>query len=172
MVEAQKDKEHFLKNITEKFPSVDYEIELLSAVDGAEKLFLENETASHITRSVLTDHPHHLMHTTTVDTLLKKKNFPLPDFMKLDVQGHEMEVLKGAENALVHAELCMLEISLLNIGADQPLLKEMVVYMDEKNFQVYDICQLMRRPFDKALFQADILFIKKNSDIISENRWD
>ena len=41
MVEAQKNKEAFLKKISEKFPSVEYEIALMSALDNAEKLFLE-----------------------------------------------------------------------------------------------------------------------------------
>ena len=112
------------------------------------------------------------MHSITLDTLLKNKKFSDPDFLKLDVQGHEMEVLKGAENSLTHVELCMLEISLLNIGDGQPLLKEMVLFMDDKGFQVYDICQLMRRPFEKALFQMDVLFIQKNSGIIAETSWD
>src|SRR5579863_1739242 len=107
MIEAQKNKEIFLKNITQQFPTVDYEIALLSSLDNAEKLFLENETASHITKSRPTEHSHHVMLSITLDTLLKKKKFPQPNFLKLDVQGHEMEVLKGADNSLNNIEVCM-----------------------------------------------------------------
>jgi hypothetical protein len=65
---------------------------------------------------------------------LSQTGFPFPDLLKLDVQGHEMEVLKGAEKSLSLAEICLLEISLLDIGGNQPLLTDMVFFMSERNF--------------------------------------
>ena len=88
------------------------------------------------------------------------------------MQGHELEVLKGAEKSLAHGEVCLLEISLLDLGESQPLLAEMINYMDAKNFQAYDISQFMRRPFDKVLFQIDMFFVKNNSSLIHSERWN
>jgi hypothetical protein len=108
----------------------------------------------------------------TLDNLVEHKSFPFPDFLKLDVQGHEMEVLKGADKSLTHAEICLLEISLIDMGGEMPLLAEMISFMDKKNFQAYDISQFMRRPYDKALFQVDMFFVKKNSRLIQQKRWN
>ena len=38
--------------------------------------------------------------------------------------------------------------------------------------KLYDITQLMRRPFDKALYQSDFLFIKKTSPLVAVKRWN
>jgi FkbM family methyltransferase len=139
MVEPQKKKEIFLMNLTKNHNKIDYSIELLSATDGIEKLFVENETASHIVEHNQKGIISTTLYTKTLDTLLEQKGLPHPDFIKLDVQGHEMEVLRGAEKSLSHCEICLLEITLLNIGGDTPLLQEMVSFMNEKNFQAYDI---------------------------------
>ena len=86
-------------------------------------------------------------------------------------QGHELEVLKGGAQALAKADFCLLEVSLLDLGDNAPLFFEIQAYMDAQGFQAYDICQFMRRPFDKALFQMDVLFVKKNSSYVNDGNW-
>ena len=171
MVEAQANKKTFLEAIKQKNKNVDYAVTLLSSSDGETKLFSQNETASHVVSSEVPGEQYEQIKTQTLDVLLEKMNFPFPEFLKLDVQGHEMEVLKGAEKSLAHATICLLEISLLNLGDDGPLLAEMVTFMDEKGYQAYDISQFIRRPFDKALYQVDMFFIKKGSLLITDKRW-
>jgi len=172
MVEAQDNKKSFLEKVKQKCPGTDYSITLLSSVDGEEKYFCENETASSITLAPVAGFNTRTIPTRTLDSLLQEKQFPLPDFMKLDVQGHELEVLKGATAALGHAEICLLEITLIDFGEGNPLLLEMINYMDNNGFQAYDISQFIRRPYDQALYQVDMFFIKKNSPMIAEKRWD
>ena len=171
MVEAQLNKEPFLKAVQQKNNNVEYAISLLSAADGEIKLFTQNETASHVAAAALPGQQYQQIKTQTLDALLESLHFPFPDFLKLDVQGHEMEVLKGAVKSLQYATICLLEISLLNLGDDGPLLAEMVRFMDEKGYQAYDISQFIRRPFDKALYQVDMFFIKKDAPFINDKRW-
>ena len=40
----------------------------------------------------------------TLDTIVKNRKFPLPHILKLDVQGSELDILKGADMCLNHAE--------------------------------------------------------------------
>ncbi len=44
-------------------------------------------------------------------------------------------------------------------------------YMGRHGFQVYDICELMRRPYDSALWQADIIFVRNSSALLYSKRW-
>jgi FkbM family methyltransferase len=171
MVEAQESKEPFLKTVKHEYAQVDYAISLLSSEDGVLKSFGENETASAVIKNEELGGQYKHIKSETLDTPLKKKNFPLPDLLKFDVQGHEMEVLLGADKALAHAEICLLEISLFDLGEDVPLLAEMVSFMDRRDFQAYDISQFIRRPFDKALFQVDMFFVKKSSGLIAGKHW-
>ena len=48
--------------------------------------------------------------TQTLDSVVGRSNFPLPTLIKMDVQGAELDILKGAEKVLAHAELLILEI--------------------------------------------------------------
>lgn len=136
------------------------------------KSFTENETASHVVINEASGIKYKKIQTQSLDTLLAQKKMPFPDFLKLDVQGHEMEVLKGAEKSLAFCSLCLLEITLINIGADTPLLCDMITFMDKRGFQAYDIPQFIRRPYDKTLYQLDVLFVKKTASWISDKRWN
>lgn len=171
MVEAQRKKEEYLQKIVKRRPNISYAIRLLSSTNGETKRFFENETASHVTTSSLQVDNTVELKTITLDVLLAQERFPLPDFLKLDVQGHEKEVLLGAEKCLAHTTFCLLELSLLNIGDDTPLFAEMISFMDTKGFQAYDISHFIRRPYDKALYQVDMIFVKKDSLFVNEKRW-
>jgi FkbM family methyltransferase len=171
MVEAQQKKKTALQKVVAKHPNTEYCVALLSSTTGNEKFFLECETGSHVVDDTKAAEGIYKLKTETLDNLLALQGFPLPDFIKLDVQGYELEVLKGAEKAMTHAEICLLEISLMDIGGQTPLLAEMVSYMNDKDFQAYDISQLMRRPLDKALYQVDMFFVKKNSDLLINKGW-
>lgn len=171
MVEAQKIKDPYLKRIKESNLNVDYAISLLSSTNGNTVAFTEDETASHVVMAEEDGQIYHHLKTQTLDTLLSNLKFPLPDLLKLDVQGYEMEVLKGSTQSLKHATICLLEVSLFNIGDDGPLLAEMIRFMDANDFQAYDISQFIRRPFDKALYQIDMFFVKKGSYLVADKIW-
>ena len=52
-----------------------------------------------------------------------------------------------------------------------PLLLEVLNYMDSIGFQLYDISEFMRRPLDHALYQMDVMFVRKTSHLVAEKRW-
>lgn len=169
MLEAQESKRDILEKLANKHENVNVVIALLSDEDGRSLNFIESETASHI--SHVNSSNSKIKYSRKVDSLLSDLASKSPDFIKIDVQGHELEVLRGAEKVLEDCIFCLLEVSLLSLGNEPPLI-EVMNYMDQNGFQLYDISQFMRRPYDKALYQSDFLFIKKNSTFISQKRWD
>jgi len=171
MIEAQESKREKLEAVAKQFPKVDFAIQLLSSRDGSEVFFLESETASHVLKEPPAEGAA-VKKTMCLDTLVESKYNTYPDMLKLDVQGHELEVLKGGVRCLRHAQACLLEVSLMDIGDGSPLLAEVLDFMGEHQFQAYDIPGFMRRPYDKALYQIDILFVKTNSSLIAAKRWN
>ncbi|HMP85649.1 MAG TPA: FkbM family methyltransferase [Lacibacter sp.] len=169
MVEGQTSKSQILQTICNTHSNVSYRIAILSAQDGQKVLFHANETASHAAYMQEAESNAGAA-SITLDTLVGQEKFPNPDFIKIDVQGFELEVLKGAAAVLQSVEFVLLEVSLLSLGGE-PLLTDVVQFMDQKGFQPYDICQFMRRPYDQALYQIDLLFIRKSSPLIASNRW-
>ena len=108
----------------------------------------------------------------TVDQIVQE-NFSdrAPDFLKLDVQGYELEVLKGAEKSLPQIQVILAEISLLDIHQNVPLLAEVIAWLNERDWVAYDICGLTRRPLDQALWQADFIFVPRTSPLRTDKRW-
>jgi len=105
---------------------------------------------------------------TTLDALVAGRNLAGPILLKADVQGYELEVLRGATETLRSVEAILLEVALLpyNIGA--PLFADVVAFMNERKFPMYDLCSFHRRQSDSAAFQADVVFVREDSALRSE----
>ncbi len=171
MIEGQVLKEPALINVKKAYIDVDYRIALLGAGE-TDVIFNIYDTAS----SVLVEHHDTNAKTETrnlisLDHLLEDSNFTQPDFIKIDTQGYELEILKGGEKTLAHAEFVLLEVSFLDIYINCPLVADTLTFMEERGFVLYDICTLMRRPLDKALFQSDFLFVKEQSPFRMNKKW-
>lgn len=171
MMEGQTEKEPELQKIKESYNNIDYKIALLGATEST-VVFNKYETAS----SVLTEHNITNAATesrklTTLDKLLIDTVFDKPDFIKIDTQGYELEILKGGEKTLSSAEFVLLEVSFLDIYKNCPLVADVLNFMQQHGFVLYDICTLMKRPLDGTLYQSDFLFVKENSRLRSDKRW-
>lgn len=111
---------------------------------------------------------------TTVDTAVRGLYAGrVPELLKLDVQGYELEVLKGSEKALAPGGVraILTEISLLDLHQGVPLLHEIVGWLAERGFVAYDICGVTRRPLDDALWQTDFIFVRRDDPLRADKRY-
>lgn len=95
-----------------------------------------------------------------IDDILKDKQLDGPYLMKIDVQGAELDALEGARQALLEAEVVVLEVSLFEFMKGAPQFSDVVSYMKNRDFVAYDIVLGWNRPLDNALGQIDIVFVK------------
>jgi FkbM family methyltransferase len=171
MLEAQESKTKILNSM--KSADIDVEIALLGPSSNQNVKFYINETVSSAlpeTEKSKQDFVELKMF--SLDDVLEKKNFENPDFLKLDVQGFELEVLKGATKALTQAEVVLMEVSLIEINKGAPLLSDIIAFMSQHAYVCYDICSLVRRPLDNALWQTDLIFVKQNSKLVQSKRYE
>ncbi len=129
------------------------------------------ETASSVLREYCASHPTIRCRMEMLDTIVELAGFPTPDFIKLDVQGYELEVLKGGEQTLRTAQVLLTEVNLLDLHVGVPLLHEVTGWLFERGFVCYDVCGLTRRPLDGALWQVDMLFVHVDSALRRDKRW-
>ena len=130
------------------------------------------ETASSVLEEqVDKSHPVASFPMATIDALVSAKVLQPPEFLKLDVQGYELEVLKGAQESLKHIEVVLAELNFLDLHCGVPLLAEVANWLQDREFVAFDVCSLIRRPLDNALWQADMLFVKKNHSLRADKRW-
>jgi FkbM family methyltransferase len=104
----------------------------------------------------------------TLDSLLN--GVRSPGFLKIDAQGYELQILKGALQILPVFEMVLLEIAVIEINEGAPLLHDAVAFMKLHGFVTYDILEIHRRPLDGALNQVDIVFVREGSPLISDKR--
>ena len=108
---------------------------------------------------------------TTLDRLIADTGFPSPDYIKLDLQGAELQCLEGATQCLKRAQAVQLEVSFLPFQQGMPLAADTLAFMKSKGFVCYDILALCPRPLDGSLAQGDFLFVREDSPLRSDSRW-
>ena len=78
------------------------------------------------------------LQTGTLDAELQRLG-SIGDFIKIDVQGYELEVLKGGEQAVSNSIGCELEVSFIEIYKNQPLFAEVDQWMRARDFFLADL---------------------------------
>jgi FkbM family methyltransferase len=95
----------------------------------------------------------------------KLKNFTAnikkPIFLKIDVQGYELEVLKGSN--LRHVKYIYLEGSYIKLYKNQALIKSIMKFLLSKRFKLIKRVNCYKNDIGKPI-QADFLFINKIYD--------
>lgn len=171
MIEGQTSKENILVAQSGKIPGSTVKIALLGA-EQKEVEFNIYETASSVlieTNDTGAQTEQRILN--TLDSIAANTPFEHADFIKLDTQGYELEILKGGLKTLSKAKVVLMEVSFLNVYSNCPMAADVISFMKSKGFVIYDICTLMNRPFDKALYQSDFLFVKENSELRASSKW-
>ena len=92
-----------------------------------------------------------------LDDLITVDDVSPPVLMKIDVQGAELDVLRGASRFLDTVRDILVECSLVELYSGQPLLDDTIVFARQLGFRVFGISSPSHGP-DGAPLQCDVLF--------------
>lgn len=84
----------------------------------------------------------------------------VPEIIKIDVQGGELEVLRGFGDALRAAVCVELEVSFLRMYDDQPLFDEVYAFLVESGFGLVELRPFGVRSTGNAV-QANAFFVRQ-----------
>lgn len=107
----------------------------------------------------------------TLDSFIEPMGFTSPMLIKADVQGYELNVLRGGAKCLEMTEMILLEVSFRQVYSDSPLAHEVIAALAAKGYRIYDICSYAQRASDRELAQADIAFVRAGSKIFRSELW-
>lgn len=128
---------------------VEHHIDLLTDTDGRTVKFYENKenpagnsyyrenTKYSPAADVLYDEGHSVIKKgKTLDTIVKERGLPPPDLIKLDIQGAELDVFKGAGKTLASCNHLIVEMQQEEYNKGAPLRKEVIDYLKSVGFQL------------------------------------
>ncbi len=100
-----------------------------------------------------------------LDEVIEKFHLPVPQLIKMDVQGGEWRVLQGFERHLSGVELLLIETWLRRgYGDETPHLLDLCMWLLQKGFYLADFSGCYREP-DGALLSQDCTFVNITSDL-------
>lgn len=103
----------------------------------------------------------------TLNELLFESKISVPDIIKIDAEGLDIEVLKGASDFFGKTEIFMVEAGVVNKLFHNSFL-ELINFMNNKGYRLFEITDL-NRPFDlKVLWLVELVFVKKGGFIDSQ----
>lgn len=101
--------------------------------------------------------------TTRFDSLLRQNLSSAPDFLKLDVQGAEHEVLLGFGTALDHVIALELEARFHPVYRGETPAASLIAWLRTSGFILRDIRR--QGPFEHEFLEANFFFSRRPSDL-------
>jgi FkbM family methyltransferase len=89
----------------------------------------------------------------TLESVVRQKNFELPDLVKIDVQGCELDILKGGINSINHAKYLIIELQHVQYNRGAPLEDVTIKYLNDNGWEIVEARFVDNGP------DADYLFI-------------
>jgi FkbM family methyltransferase len=176
LVEAQPDPEPGLAAAMERLgKNVEYRICLLGPGSQENVPFNVMETPFGSTGSSLyserSDHDRRQVELSmhALDDILgdRRGSFEL---LKLDVQGAELDVLRGAEKTLAEARCVIIEACFLPYNEGRPLVGDIINYLTERGFVLRDLADL-RRGKGGVPWEADLAFLRPDAPFWPSKVW-
>lgn len=97
----------------------------------------------------------------TLDYLVSEYKLPQPDFIKIDTQGSELDILRGSESIINDVKMVYTECPITNYNQGAPNISDYLTYFRNKRFIPIDIFE--KHIGENTLVQIDILFIKEDT---------
>jgi FkbM family methyltransferase len=99
----------------------------------------------------------------TLDEMLAGVELRANVLMKIDVQGYELQVLRGGAQILERTDYVLVEMSLVELYKGQPLFREVTEWLWARNFDIAGALPPLVAPNDGSFLQIDVLFRRRRT---------
>lgn len=99
----------------------------------------------------------------TIDTLMH--DFAPVQFLKLDIQGAELDALKGAPILLASVQVILLELSMLAYNEGAPSALETLAFLSDIGFDMLDLIDFQYLSGSPFIGQTEVIVAKRDSEL-------
>jgi FkbM family methyltransferase len=97
-----------------------------------------------------------------LDNLIYPDDLTTNILLKLDVQGYEIEVLKGADKLLKHIGYIYSEVCFEKLYEKQPLFDDIIDFLKERGYRIAGVENISRSLKDGTFLNADVFFTRNH----------
>lgn len=101
----------------------------------------------------------------TLDSLLSQTPLEPNVLAKIDVQGFELNVLRGSQETLLKVDILLVETSFYRLYENQPLFDDVYQYLRSRGFSYRGNFDQVVSVTNGEVLQADAIFIREESII-------
>lgn len=94
-----------------------------------------------------------------LDSIIDELELVPKILLKIDVQGYELAVLRGALKIIPKCDIIILETSFIELYEGQPLFDEVYKFLTEYGFEFVGNLDQLSSPLNGQILQADSIFI-------------
>jgi FkbM family methyltransferase len=167
MIEAQPTKEDALKAVARKYPGlIEFRIALLGDESRDQVPFYQLESGSSIypEQTTVSRELIHLPMRTLDEIVEEMPADRIFDLLKLDVQGAELDILRGGQRTVTKIEVMIVELAVHEYNKSAPLIYDVMSKLDNYGFVLFDIFPVIRNP-QGVLLAIDGVFVRKGSSL-------
>ncbi|KAA0592938.1 FkbM family methyltransferase [Azospirillum lipoferum] len=171
MFEPVAECEHALQSLCAKLKSAEYHMAAVTAQSGPINLWISKNRLY----STIGDNPHEegevyrTVNGISLNDIRSNSNFKGPYLVKVDVDGAEIEVLKGATSLITKESVFVVEATLLD---ENPRFSKIINFFEPFDFIPYDVVDFLYRPADSGLWQVDLILVHKDSPYRALKTWN
>lgn len=101
-----------------------------------------------------------VMRSKRLDNIIEEDNLPSPDFIKLDTQGSELDILLGLGKHTENVSCILTEVSFFNYNQGAPKINEYIDFFQENNFYPVSVEKIHK--CDNIVVQLDLFFLRED----------
>lgn len=98
----------------------------------------------------------HLVETVSLDALYKTGDLPDIDYIKIDIQGGELDVFRHARRLMNHVLALQTEVEFVELYKNQPLFADVDVFLRNSGFQFHTFTSFGSRAFKPVVVAGDM----------------
>jgi FkbM family methyltransferase len=102
----------------------------------------------------------------TLNDIVSKSGLPVPEMVKIDAEGFDLQVLCGASDLFGKTDIFLVEAVVCCVDY-QNTLSKVVQFMSDAGYRLIDITNLNRSPKDNVLWLCEFAFLRNQSQLLN-----
>ena len=98
---------------------------------------------------------------TTLDKIIEEKNLPIPNLVKIDTQGSELDILSASLNLLGKTELILCEMPIIEYNKGAPNISAYLDFFRDFDYIPVELLEVHRA--EGIVFQLDFAFMLRSA---------